>query len=61
MTELKTDARLLRALRDAASKKVSGDDLREQRVSYVMGLLNADSTVTRDRVRDVLAEQAGSR
>jgi hypothetical protein len=61
MAELKTDEKLLKALHAAASRKVSPEEMREQRVSYIMGMFKPDSDITRERVLDVLAEQSGIR
>jgi phage antirepressor YoqD-like protein len=56
---IKTSPDLLRKLRNAQPKKSSAHDILEQRVSYVFGALAQDSGVTRERVRQVLIEQAG--
>ena len=56
---IKTSPDLLSKLRNAPARKTSANDLLEQRVSFVFGSLAQDSGVTRDRVRQVLLEQAG--
>ena len=61
MTRLHTAASLLRALKDASSRPLSADELRKQRVSFIMGSLKDSSTVTRARVREILAEQEGKK
>lgn len=58
MTKLKTDAALLRALEDSANK-ATPDELRKQRVSFIMGMLGKTSHITRARVQEVLAKQEG--
>ena len=60
MPEPKTDETLLRALHEAAQRKLSPEELREQRVSFIMGTVKSDSGVTRERIRHVLAEQEGA-
>lgn len=35
--------------------------LREQRVSFIMGILPADSTVTRSQIESMLDQQEGER
>ncbi len=59
MPNLKTDAALLRALATASTRKPSTDELHSQRVSYIMGLLKETSSVTRNQIELVLAEQEG--
>ena len=55
MTNLRTESALLEALSDAAKTQVSVDELRKQRVSFIMGALGDDSSVTRARVTEILA------
>jgi len=59
MTELHTDPVLLRALSDSTKRKLTEAELQAQRVSFIMGSLDEDSTVTRAQIRRVLAEQSG--
>lgn len=55
MTNLQTDTALLEALSAAANSQVSVEELRKQRVSFIMGALGDDSSVTRARVTEILA------
>ena len=57
---IRTSPLLLTKLRAATAVKSSARDLLEQRVSFVYGSLAQDSGVTRERVRQVLLEQAGA-
>lgn len=59
MPELKTEQALLDALRQASSHSPTAEELQQQRVSFIMGSLKSSSSVTRDRVQKVLAEQEG--
>jgi len=59
MTELKTQESLLSALRRASSHTPTAEEMKRQRVSFIMGALKAGSDVTRDRIEEVLAEQEG--
>lgn len=59
MTDLKTRETLLEALREAAKRPMNEEELRRQRVSFIMGTLNMDSTITRDQVEDILARHEG--
>ncbi len=56
---LKTNGALLEALKNAASKKTSAQDVLEQRVSFVYGSISSTSNVTREHVRQVIAKQEG--
>lgn len=55
MTKLHTSAALLDALTEASKKQVTADEIRKQRVSFIMGSLSDDSTVTRAKVTEILA------
>lgn len=57
--ELKTNAELLEALQKSLTRKPTAEEIREQRVSFVYGSLSSKSSVTRDRVRQLLVEQSG--
>ncbi len=57
MTELKTKESTLRALEDAARRELSWEEIQKQRVSFVMGSLGAESSITREKVEKLLAEQ----
>lgn len=59
MTELRTRESLLKALEKAASRRLTPEEVEGQRVSFIMGSLKEESSVTRSRVREVLAEQQG--
>ncbi|MFN0315714.1 MAG: hypothetical protein ACKVQA_11840 [Burkholderiales bacterium] len=58
-TKLKTDQGLLDALKEASSRKLSHDELEEQRVSFIASAVHRDVTVTHERIRQILAQQAG--
>jgi hypothetical protein len=59
LTELKTNSALLEALGKASSKKQTADEVKEQRVSFILGSIDEKSGVTRSRIQEVLAEQQG--
>ena len=59
MTELKTKASTLRALEDAVRRPLTSEEIEKQRVSFVMGSLDAESSMTREKVERLLAEQRG--
>ena len=50
MTGNATNARILEALRRAAQREPTQAEAREQRVSFIMGALKEDSTVSREEV-----------
>lgn len=59
MTDIRTDEALLRALEKAASRKPTTEQLNRQRLSFVMGALPSDSTMTREEVQSILDRQDG--
>jgi len=59
LMELKTNPKLLSSLKDAASKKQTVDEIREQKVSFVYGSLSSKSAVTREQVRQLLVDREG--
>lgn len=52
IVRLKTDEALLRELKGI--KKPTAEQVKEQRVSFVFGSLDSESTITRDQVRKIL-------
>ena len=61
MADLKTNEGLLRALKEASSRKPTADELHRQRVSFIMSIVKDTSGITRARVEHVLAEQEGKK
>jgi len=61
MTNLKTKPSLLAALKEAASHEPSAKELKEQRISFIMGTLKRDSAVTRAKVIEVLEAHGGKK
>jgi hypothetical protein len=59
MTNLKTKESTLQALEKASHKTPTSDEIRKQRISFIMGSLNKNSHVTRAKVQELLAEQEG--
>lgn len=59
MSDVKTRASLLEALRQAAERPMTADEIARQRVSFVMGALGDKSNLTRARVQEILAQQDG--
>jgi hypothetical protein len=55
----KTDEALLQALRAAASRRLTPDEIQRQRVSFVVSSLKNMNSISRERVRDMLEEQEG--
>ena len=60
MTNLKTDESLLEALRSAAQRRPSADEVQRQRVSFILSAVNQGEGVTKSRIQEVLSEQDGS-
>ncbi|MGA2493734.1 MAG: hypothetical protein ABSF67_12375 [Roseiarcus sp.] len=61
MTKLKTDPGLLQKLMAAASHDLTTEQLRKQRVSFIMGSLKRESPITRDKIQKVLAAHEGDK
>ncbi len=59
MTELKTQESLLNALRNALRHQPTHEELRKQRISFIMGCIGNSSNVTRSRVQEILDKQEG--
>ena len=59
MTDLKTRESLLEALRNASQHAITEDELRKQRVSFIMGSISEGSGMTRARVEELLDKQEG--
>jgi hypothetical protein len=57
---LKTDQSLLDALSRLASRPLSAEEIEQQRVSFIMGTVKSGG-VTRERVKEVIAEQMGKK
>lgn len=59
MTDLQTNEKLLRKLRSSSNHVLTEDELYKQRISFIMGSLSDNSTVTRAQVTKVLADFEG--
>lgn len=57
MEDVRTDPRLLEALQSASKARLTSEERFRQRVSFIMGSLGDDSTITRERVKAVLEEK----
>ncbi len=56
--DIRTDARLIERLKKSG-QYVTSEQLRRQRVSYIMGSLPKDSTITRGQIEKILDENEG--
>ena len=59
MKPLHTDAELLERLRLAAQRPMTREEVREQKISWVLGNLPFDSTVTRKEVEAAIDRHEG--
>jgi hypothetical protein len=59
MTGLRANTALLDRLRQASQRRPSAEEIRKQRVSFIMGSLKPDSTVSRERIEQVLDKHEG--
>ena len=51
------DPRVLKALEKAANQQMTTQERHQQKVSFIMGTMGSDSTITREDVEKILAEQ----
>lgn len=56
MFNIKTDEGLLNQLKAAAQQKLTKDQSRQQRVSFVFGNIPSDSTITRRQVEEIIGK-----
>ena len=59
MKPVYTDSALLERLRLAAQRPMSREEVRRQKISWVLGNLPFDSTVTREEVEAAIARHEG--
>lgn len=59
MPEAKTDQALIDALTEAAKRPLTTEEIRKQRVSFILGSLGNDSTITKEQVETVLNKLEG--
>ncbi|MFT7594076.1 MAG: hypothetical protein ACI8R4_001394, partial [Paracoccaceae bacterium] len=59
MLSIQTDPALLAALKKAAGRRLSAEQLHRQKISFIMGSLNDESTITRDRIEEELNKLVG--
>ena len=59
MTGITTSKELLDKLSAAAHRSLSEEEVREQRVSFIMSSVDDESTITKDQVEKVLRQHAG--
>lgn len=57
--ESRGDPKVIETLKRAAARQMSREERREQRISFIVGTMGSDSTVTREEVERVLDEQEG--
>ena len=61
MKSLKGDSTLIEALRRAAKRPMTEDEVRQQKISFILGSLSEDSTISRKRVEEELDKNSGTR
>jgi hypothetical protein len=59
MTNLTTDPKLIEALRAASQRSLTYEELRKQRVSFIMASIDDSSGVTREKVEEILDRYEG--
>jgi hypothetical protein len=61
MTDLHTNASLLEKIKRSASKPMTYEEIRKQKISYVMGSLKDGSSVTVSKINEVLSKHDGKK
>ncbi len=56
--EQQSGPKTLEALRKAAGRPMTPEERRQQMISFVMGTMGSDSTITRKEVAELLDKQA---
>ena len=59
MTKFKTDPDLLKALEEAAGREMTQVEVREQKISFVMGMIDEDNNLTRAEVAKIIDNHNG--
>jgi len=59
MKTMKTDEKLLKALKKSAQKMMTGKEIHEQKISFIIGSSKNDSAITRERVEAELNKLSG--
>jgi hypothetical protein len=57
--DVTTDVRLIEALERAARIPLSAEQVERQRLSFIMGSLTKDSPMSKEKVREILAQHLG--
>ena len=57
MENLRTSVDLLERMRAAAT--APEEDIHQQKVSFILGAVNSDNDITRERIEEVLARHEG--
>ena len=61
MKEIRTDPDLIEALHRSAGQEMTEEEIRKQKISFIMGTLSFDSKITREEVADCIDRMAGRR
>lgn len=55
----KGDPHVLDALEKAATRPMTAEERRQQKISFIVGTMGSDSAITREKVESILAKQDG--
>ena len=61
MKDVRTDPDLIEALRRSAGQEMTEEEIREQKISFIMGTVSVDSKITREEVAAHIDRMAGRR
>lgn len=59
--DIRTDPDLIEALRRSAGQEMTEEEIRQQKISFIMGTSSFDSKITREEVAACLDRMAGRR
>lgn len=60
MTDLKTDSVILEKIAAAAKQTMTAEEIRRQKLSFIVGFFGEDSPVTRAQIKKVMAKHEGT-
>ena len=61
MKDVRADPDLIEALRRSAGQEMTEEDVRRQKISFIMGMSSCDSKITREEVAAHIDRMAGRR
>jgi hypothetical protein len=60
MTSTATSPEFLKRLTNAANRRLSSGEIREQRISFIAGSVDKDSNVTKEKIEEIVENLEGN-